>query len=169
MTFINPYPVYPPEAVYPREEPTNNPSIVTREVSQSRLAYLPGDHDATFWRLDNIDLMHQIQNTVRWLLRGTSSVQVQGDGLMEVIAWQTEVGYAVHLLNYNGPNAYRGRMRKLVSLGEQKVFLQLPTDHKIKRASLLRGASDIQFRQNGRTVKCTVPSVRAYEVVAFEV
>jgi hypothetical protein len=169
MTFINPYPVYPPEAVYPREEPTKNPSIVTREVGQSRLAYLPGDHDATFWRMDNIDLMHQIQNTVRWLLRGASSVQVQGDGLMEVIAWQTEVGYAVHMLNYNGPNAYRGRMRKLVSLGEQKVTLQLPTDHKIKRASLLRGASDLHFRQNGRTVECTVPSVKAYEVVAFEV
>jgi hypothetical protein len=88
---------------------------------------------------------------------------------MEVIAWQTEVGYAVHMLNYNGPNAYRGRMRKLVSLGEQKVTLQLPTDHKIKRASLLRGASELHFRQKGRTVECTVPSLKAYEVVAFEV
>jgi hypothetical protein len=87
---------------------------------------------------------------------------------MEVIAWETELGFAVHLLNYNGPNAFRGRMRKFVSLGEQSVRVRLPDGKKIATASLLRGGSRISFRQNGNIVELKVPSIKLYEVVALE-
>jgi hypothetical protein len=169
MTYIKPYPVYPPEAVYAREEPTNMPSVVLRETGKSRLVYFAGDMDATYWRTDNVDLGRQLLNAVQWLMGENHSVQVQGEGLMEVIAWETEPGFAVHMLNYNGPNAFRGRMRKPVSLGAQAVRIQLPHDVKIKTASLLSAETSVPFKQNGRIVELTVPSVKAYEVVALEV
>lgn len=169
MTFINPYPVYPPEAVYAREPATNLPSVVMREAGQSRLVYFAGDMDATYWRMDNVDLGRQITNAVRWMLHGGGSVQVQGDGLMEVIAWQTEPGFAIHMLNYNGPNAFRGRMRKLVPLGEQAVRVELPQGAIIKSASLLRAGTAIKFQQTGHTVELTVTSVKDYEVIAMVV
>jgi hypothetical protein len=169
MTYIKPYPVYPPEAVYAREEATNLPSVVLREVGKSRLAYFAGDMDATYWRTDNVDLGRQLLNAVHWLIGDTNSVHVQGEGLMEVIAWETEPGFAVHMLNYNCPNAFRGRLREPVALGNQMVRIQLPREVKIQTASLLRAETNVEFKQTGRIVELTVPSVKIYEVVALEI
>jgi hypothetical protein len=106
---------------------------------------------------------------MRWLIRDSNPVQVNGEGLMEVIGWETESGFAIHLLNYNAPNAFRGRMRKPIQLGKQVVRIQLPPNVKAKAASLLRAEISIPFKQTGRVVKMTVPSVSIYEVIALEV
>jgi len=168
MTFIKPYPVYPPEAVYQREPPSDIPALMSREVGNSRLVYMAGDVDSSFWRLDNIDLGRQMSNAIRWLLKGNNAVDVEGDGLMEVIAWETQRGFAVHLLNYNGANAFRGHMRKPVALTEQKVRITLPSEKKIRQASLLHAGTTIAFQQTGNHVSLTVPKVEMYEVVALE-
>jgi Hypothetical glycosyl hydrolase 6/Beta-galactosidase trimerisation domain len=169
MTMIKPYPVYPPEAVYMREQATNSPSVVVQERGKSRLAYLSGDVDASYWRLDNPDLGRQLLNTIQWIMRDGNPVQVHGEGLMEVCAWETEPGFAVHMVNYNGPNAFRGRMRTPVPLGPQTVRLELPRDVRIKSASLLRAETALNFQQRGRIVEFIVPSVKTYEVAALEV
>lgn len=168
-TFIDPYPGYPTEAVYQRKPPTDIPTIVVREQGSSRFAYLAGDTDASFYRLDNGDLARQLLNAVEWTLNGKSGVSVSGDGLMEIAFWQTEPGFALHLVNYNGPNAYRGKMRKLLPLGPQHVRLELPRDVHIRRASLLRAEKPLPVQQSGRIVEFTVPSVGSYEVAALEV
>ncbi|HTF66125.1 MAG TPA: alpha-amylase family protein [Edaphobacter sp.] len=168
MTFIKPYPVYPPEAVYQREPPSDIPSMVSREIGASRLVYMAGDVDSSFWRLDHMDLGRQISNAVRWLLKGNNAVDVKGDGLMEVIAWETQRGFAVHLLNYNGANAFRGHMRKPVALETQVVRVRLPAEKKIRQASLLRAGTTVAFQQTGNRISLTVPKVEMYEVVALE-
>ena len=168
-TVIESYPAYPPESVYMRQPITDKPTVVLREMGKSRLAYFAGDHDASYWRLDNLDLGRQLANAVRWMLRDAGPATVEGDGLIEVFAWETEPGFAVHLLNYNGPNAYRGHMRTSVPVGAQRVRLTLPRDARIRSASLLKAGSRVPFTQKGRTVECLVPSVKMYEVVALEV
>jgi hypothetical protein len=169
MTFIKPYPVYPPEAVYQREPPSDIPALVSREVGNSRLVYMAGDVASSFWRLDNMDLGRQMSNAMRWLLKGNNAVDVEGDGLMEVIGWETQSGFAVHLLNYNGANAFRGHMRKPVALTTQKVRIKLPSEKKILQASLLYAGTAIAFQQTGNHVSLTVPKVEMYEVVALEI
>ncbi|OJV43365.1 MAG: hypothetical protein BGO25_08440 [Acidobacteriales bacterium 59-55] len=169
MTFIKPYPVYPPEAVYQREPPSDIPALMSREVGNSRLVYMAGDVDSSFWRLDNMDLGRQMSNAMRWLLKGNNAVDVEGDGLMEVIGWETQRGFAVHLLNYNGANAFRGHMRKPVALTAQKVRIKLPSEKKIRQASLLHAGTTIAFQQTANHVSLTVPKVEMYEVVALEI
>lgn len=169
LTFIKPYPAYPTEEVYMREAPSDLPSVVLREKGRSRLAYLAGDMDASFWRLDNRDLERQLLNTIEWVLHGTNPISIQGEGLMEVFAWETEPGFALHMVNYNGPNAYRGKMRQLIPLGPQKVQITLPRDVVIRKATLLRAEAPITFQQHGRRLEFSVPSVGPYEVVALEV
>jgi hypothetical protein len=73
------------------------------------------------------------------------------------------------MLNYNGPNAFRGRMRRPVALGNQTVRVRLPREVRIKTTSLLRAETNVQFKQTGRIVELTVPSIGIYEVVALEV
>jgi hypothetical protein len=169
MTFIKPYPVYPPEAVYQREPPSDIPAMVSRETGSSRLVYLAGDVDSSFWRLDHMDLGRQMSNALRWLLKGNNAVDVDGDGLMEVIAWETQRGFAIHLLNYNGANAFRGHMRKPVALAAQQVQVTLPADAKIRQASLLHAGITVPFQQTGNRVSLTVPKVEMYEVAALEI
>ena len=169
MTFIKPYPVYPPEAVYQREPPSDIPALMSREVGNSRLVYMAGDVDSSFWRLDNMDLGRQMSNAMRWLLKGNNAVDVEGNGLMEVIGWETQRGFAVHLLNYNGANAFRGHMRKPIALTAQKVRIKLPSEKKIRQASLLHAGTTIAFQQTGNHVSLTVPKVEMYEVVALEI
>lgn len=169
LTFIKPYPVYPPEAVYQREPPSDIPAMVSRKVGDSRAVYMAGDVDSSFWRLDHMDLGRQMCNAVRWLLKGANAVDVEGDGLIEVIAWETRPGYAVHLLNYNGANAFRGHMRRPVALTAQKVRVTLPTEKKIRRASLLHAGTAVEFQQQGNRVLLTVPTVGMYEVLALEI
>jgi hypothetical protein len=169
MTFIKPYPVYPPEAVYQREPPSDIPAMVSRETGNSRLVYLAGDVDSSFWRLDHMDLGRQMSNALRWLLKGNNAVEVDGDGLMEVIAWETQRGFAIHLLNYNGANAFRGHMRKPVPLAAQQVHVTLPAERKIRHASLLHAGTRVPFQQTGNRVSLTVPKVEMYEIVALEI
>ena len=168
MTFIDPYPTYPPEAVYMRDPPTQLPSVVLREHGASRRAYLAGDMDASYWRLDNWDLARQLLNTIHWVLGENNAVNVEGEGLLDIHAWETEPGFAVHMVNYNGPQAYRGNMRRLLPLGPQTVRMQLPREVTIRKASLLRAETSLEFQQRGRMVEFTVPSVGAYEVAALE-
>jgi hypothetical protein len=48
-----------------------------------------------------VGLGRQLLNAVQLLMGDNNSVHVQGEGLMEVIAWETELGFAVHMLNYS--------------------------------------------------------------------
>ncbi|MDF0546300.1 beta-galactosidase trimerization domain-containing protein [Sphingobium sp. H39-3-25] len=169
FTFIDPYPVYPPEAVYPRKPPADRPAVVLREARGARFCYLAGDMDATYWRLDNPDLGAQLVNVIRWLLRDRLPATVTGSGLMEIFGWQTKAGYALHLLNYNGANAYRGHMRAPVDLGPQTVRFRLPAEASVTGARLLSAGTTLPLRQSGRTIELTVPKVGLYEVIALEV
>lgn len=169
LALIDPYPVYPPEAVYQRGPPGNRPAVVTRQLGKARLAYFAGDVDATYWRLDNSDLGKLLVNTVRWLIQDDLPLAVDGEGLMEVAGWQTEPGYAIHLLNYNGPNAFRGHMRKPVPLGPQQVRVMLSDAARVRSARLLRAGETINFRRNGPAIEIIVPRIELHEVVALEV
>jgi hypothetical protein len=60
-------------------------------------------------------------------------------------------------------------MRRPVSLGQQKVRVQLPREVKIKDVSLLRAEKKVVFQKTGKTVELSVPSVGMYEVIALEV
>jgi hypothetical protein len=45
------------------------------------------------------DLSRLLQNSIRWVLRGDSPVQVDGKGVIETFRLGTEPGYAVQVLH----------------------------------------------------------------------
>jgi hypothetical protein len=168
LTLIDPYPIYPTEQTYSRAPRTSKPALVLRERGQSRLAHLTGDNEASYWRTGGDDLARLVANTIRWLARDDVGPAVEGDGLVEIFGWQTEPGYALHLVNYTNPNAYANTLRKHYRIGSQAVTMTLPSDKPIKRATLLRAGTDLAFQQDGRTLRFTVPGLAEYEVAAFE-
>ncbi len=168
LTVVPSYPAFPPEMVYPRAPRTDEPAAVFRELGTSRVAYFAGDVDRTFWRSGNPDLSHLLQNTVRWL-RGdrTVPVTIEGDGLLEAFAWETEPGYALHLLNYTTPNLTWGLVERSYAIGPQRVRFEIAPGRTLKRVEALRSGRVLPFQQDGTAVRFEVASVVDYEVVAL--
>ena len=162
------YPAFPPEMVFPRRPRTDQPAASFRQIGNARIAYFPGDIDRTFWRSGNTDLSLLIQNVVRWVLgEARARVSVSGEGIVELFAWETEPGYALHILNYTNPNMTRGFLRRFYAIGPQKVEFGTAAGRKITNVRALREGRTLPFTQTGQTVRFDVPSVVDYEVIAL--
>ena len=92
---------------------------------------------------------------------------VQGDGVIETFAWETQAGFAVHLLNYTNPAMHRGWLRKFYPIGGQKVSMSLPKGRRVTRVELLRAEKNIPFTGGSGSIEFTIPSVLDYEVAAL--
>jgi hypothetical protein len=169
LTVVPGFVQYPPELAYPASPHTTEPAVVLRETGASRLAYFPGDFERTFWLTGHGDLLRLLHNTIGWLSRDESMLHVDGDGFLEVFAWETSPGYAVHLLNYTNPNTHHGWLEATYRLGPQTVSLLLPDGVKVGSVELLRAGSMIPFRSDGGALRFTIPGVEDYEVAAITV
>jgi len=169
LTVVPGFVQYPPELAYPPAAHTDEPAIVLRETGSSRLAYFPGDIERTFWLTGHGDLLRLLHNTIDWMTRGESVVRVEGDGFIEMFAWETPAGYAVHLLNYTNPNAHHGWLNSVHPLPSQKVSMKLPSAVKVKAVELLRASIRLPFRLESEVLTFTIPRVDDYEVAAVTV
>jgi hypothetical protein len=167
LTVVPGYVAYPPEMSYPPTPRTNEPAVVVSERGKSRLAYFPGDIEATMWLSGHTDLSLLLQNAIRWVAGEDAPVTIEGKGLIEAFAWETEPGFAVHVLNYTNPNAHRGWVREFYPIGEQTVQFRLPARRRVTRIELLRAERDIPFHAAGDSVEFTIPSIESYEVAAL--
>jgi hypothetical protein len=167
LTVVPGFVAYPPELAYPQQSQTDEPAVVLREKGKSRCAYFPGDIERTMWRSGHTDLSRLLQNTIRWVSGAEIPVVVVGEGVIEIFAWQTQAGYAIHLLNYTNPNMHRGWIRNFYAIGEQKVRMALPAGKRITRVELLRAGVDVVFRVVNGAIEFTIPKVLDYEVAAL--
>jgi hypothetical protein len=166
MTVVPPYPAFPPEMVYTRTPKTDEPAVVIQETGMSRRIWLPGDVERSFWKSGNGDLSKLLQQTIRWVARDRMPAHVTGDGLVELFGWETEPGYAIHILNYTNPNFARGWFRETYPLGPQTVRMELPEYVKVRKVTALRAGVDVKHKVTGQTLEFTLPGVTDYEIAA---
>ena len=169
LTIVPGFVRYPPELAYPSAPHTDEPAVVLREVGSARVAHFPGDIERSYWLTGHGDLLRLLHNTIRWLTRDERIVQVDGEGFIEMFAWETAPGYAVHLLNYTNPNAHHGWMQSTYPLRPQIVSMQLPQNVKVKSIELLRAGKTLAFALRSQILQFTIPRVDDYEVAAITV
>jgi hypothetical protein len=167
LTVLPPFPAFPPEMVYPRETHTDQPAIVLSENGKGRRAYIAGDTDRSYWRSQDGDLSRLLGNVIRWMVNGTSPVTVEGEGIVELFAWKTDAGHALHLLNYTNPNMLRGWMTHNYPIGAQKVRFIVPSGTRVARVQLLRAGKSVPFVRKGNAIEFAIPQVVDYEVAAI--
>jgi len=158
---------YPPELAYPPVPKTDMPDLVAKEVGQSRRVYFAGDIERTTWQSGNTDLSLLLRNSIRWISKGEGPVKIEGTGLIETFAWQTEAGSALHVLNYTNPGAFKGWIREFYPIGEQRVTMAIPHGRRVSRVELLRAGKDIPFHPLPGGISFVIPSVLDYEIVAM--
>ena len=175
LTIVPPYPNGIPEMVYAHRrkeldypgQKSNEPAMIVREKGNSRLVYFPTDIDKSIWTRSSADLSKLIQQAVTWITKGQSGVTVEGEGNIEIFAWETEPGFALHILNYNNPNMTRASVRQFYPIGKQEVRMELPEGVIISRADLIRSETPLKFKQTGRVIEFTVPSIKDFEVAVL--
>jgi Beta-galactosidase trimerisation domain len=168
LTVVPGFVAYPPELSYPLQARTNEPAIVLRQRGKSRLVYFPGDIERTMWRSGHTDLARLLQNSIRWVAGGANPpVTIEGDGVIEAFAWETQAGFAVHVLNYTNPAMHRGWIRNFYPIGTQKVTMSVPNGRRVTRVELLRAETNIPFTGGVGTIEFTIPRVLDYEVAAL--
>lgn len=169
LTVVPGFVRYPPELAYPPVAHTSEPALVLRDNGPGRTAWFSGDVERTYWLTGHGDLLQLIHNTLRWLMRDERMVIVEGAGFVEIFCWETEPGYAVHLLNYTNPNAHHGWMQSVVKLGPQQVRINLPSSVRVKAVDLLRAEKSTSFEMHGQELRFTIPSLDDYEVAAITI
>ena len=167
LTVVPGFVQYPPELAYPSSSRTSEPAVVLRESGKSRVAYFPGDIERTFWLTGHGDLLRLMHNTIRWITRDESIVHVNGDGFIEIFAWETTPGYAIHLLNYTNPNAHHCWLQSVYPLGPQSVSMRLPAGVNVESVELLKSEGREPFHMEGDILRFTISGVGDYEVAAI--
>jgi hypothetical protein len=168
LTVVPYYPAFPPEMVFPRVRHTEEPAAVFRQQGSSRIVYFPGDVCRTSWRSGHPDFSRLLINSVHWLLNGQSpSASIEGNGVLELFAWETEAGHALHILNYTNPNMTRPYVSQFYPTGPLQVQFRVPDNRKISAVRALRALHDLPFKQSEGAIRFEVPSVVDYEVVTF--
>jgi hypothetical protein len=175
LTIVPPYPNGIPEMVYAHArkelnylgQKSNEPAMIIREKGKSRLVYFPTDIDKSVWSTSSADLSQLIQQSVKWLVNDDAVVTIEGEGNIEIFAWETEPGFALHILNYNNPNMTRASVRQFYPIAAQKVTMKLPDATRIARAELIRSETPLIFKQTGNRIEFTIPSIKDFEVAVL--
>jgi hypothetical protein len=168
LSVVPNYPAFPPEMVYPRVRKTDEPAAIFRQQGTSRIAYFPGDVDRTFLRSGHPDFSQLLINSVRWLVNGHESpATVEGGGMLELFGWETEPGFALHILNYTNPGMIHPFISKFYPTGPLQARFRVPGGCSIGSVRALRAERDLHFKQADGTVTFEVPSVVDYEVIAL--
>jgi hypothetical protein len=119
------------------------------------------------WQSGNTDLSMLLQNAIGWVSKGNAPAKIAGKGLVETFAWETHAGFALHVLNYTNPGAFKGWIREFYPIGEQHVTMAIPSGRRVSRVELLRAGKDIPFKMVNGAVEFTIPSVLDYEIAAL--
>ncbi|MEZ0243731.1 MAG: alpha-amylase family protein [Sphingomonas sp.] len=167
LTHVAQYPWYPTEGVYSREPRTPFATVAVREADGGRHVYFAGDVEAGYWRSGAADQGDLILNALRWQLGDSAPIRIESDGLIETYGWETEAGYALHLVNHTHPGFRATASRGPVPLAAQRVRMTLADGRPVK-AMLLRGGKAIPVKQQGSAVEFTLPALTDYEVVVLE-
>lgn len=168
LSVIPNYPAFPPEMVFPRIHRTDEPAAIFRQQGSSRIAYFPGDIDRTFLRSGHPDFSQLIINSVHWLMDGQQRpATVEGRGMLELFAWETAPGFALHILNYTNPGMTHPFISQFYPTGSLQARFQVPDGRKIASVRALRALRNLPFKQIEGTVTFDVPSVLDYEVIAL--
>ena len=167
LTVVPGFTAYPPELAYPPTPQTNIPAAVLREQGASRTAYIAGDIERSMWVAGDVDLSRLLQNTIRWIARDEQPVTIQGPGLIESFTYETEPGFAIHVLNYTNPNTHRGLIREFYPIGAQTVSFAVPEGRTVSRVQLLKSGADAPFRRVDGRIVFTIPGITDYEVAAL--
>ena len=167
LTFIPPFPTYPPETSWMRVPKTDVPGLVLSEQDKSRVAYLPADVDRRYAKEHLPDHGDLLANIVRWVSGGSIPLSVEGPGLIDCHLYEQPGRLILHLVNLTSAGTWRAPVEELIPVGPIKVKIALPHGAIGKTARLLVAGGTRPLSMSQGLVSLEIASIRDHEVVVL--
>ncbi len=169
LTFVPPFPTYPPETAWMRQPSTDIPGLVVSERGKSRVAFMPADIDRRYERQHLPDHGNLLANIVRWAAGDEIPLSVEGPGLIDCHLYRQGSHLILHLVNLTSAATWRAPIDELIPVGPVKAVVNLANTGVSARSarSLVAGAArPVSVRQGKATVE--IPSILDHEVIVIE-
>jgi hypothetical protein len=162
LTFIPPFPQFPPETSWMRTPKTDIPGLILK----NRVAFLPADIDRRYAREALPDYANLLANIVRWAAGDEIPLDLQGPGLFDCNVYTQSGRVIAHLVNLTAT----GRMPidELIPVGPLNFAVKLPEGVTGHRAKLLVSSKDVASAVSKGWARIEIPSVSDHEVVVIE-
>lgn len=167
LTYVPPFPIYPPEFSWMREPVTDHAGLVVRQTpAGGRVAYLPADIDRCFARYNLPDHGDLLANTIRWACHDRIPISVTGGGLIDCHFYSQPGRVIAHLVNLTSTWEYP--VHELVPTGPYRVALRLPESLSPSKVKFLVGGSTADAVFEDGWVRFEISSIADHEVVVVE-
>jgi hypothetical protein len=168
LTYVPPFPTYPPETSWMRQPSTTIPALVLTQKGGSRIAFLPADIDRRFAKEHLPDHGDLLANIVRWASGGAIPLRVDGPGLIDCHLYRQGSRLILHLVNLTNAATWRAPMEDFLPVGPIRVGVTPPAGMApAATARLAVSGETATVRRNGAVLEFAVPSIRDHEVVVL--
>jgi hypothetical protein len=168
LTFVPPFPIYPPETAWMREPTTDIPGLVLNEVGNARIAFLPADVDRRFARDNLPDHGDLLANLVRWVAKNDVPIVVEGAGLIDCHVYRQPGRLVIHLVNLTSAGSWRAPVHELIRIGPLRLSVRLPRDVHGDAVRLLVGGTAPTVETEVGQARFEVKEILDHEVVVVE-
>lgn len=167
LTFVPPFPVYPPETAWMRQPTTDIPALVLSAHGNSRVAFMPADLDRRYAKEHLPDHGDLLANVLRWVSGDTLPLRVEGPGLIDCTLYQQSGRTILHLVNLTSAGTWRAPVEELIPVGPVRVSLRLPKQVTARSARFLVAGGTRSVTAAQGTVAFEVASILDHEVVVI--
>ena len=164
LTFIPPFPIFPPETSWMRQPDTSEAALVLNEAGSGRVAYLPANIDYCFGRYNLPDHGDLLANIVRWASKDDIPLKVTGAGLIDCHLYRQEERIILHLVNLTNAGTWRTPLHELIAVGPFQVKVQLPEGLATSSVKFLVAVEETKVSSAGNWVSFEISSITDHEV-----
>jgi hypothetical protein len=169
LTYVPPFPTYPPETAWMRQPATDIPGLILSTHGASRVAYVPADVDRRYAREHLPDHARLLGNIVRWAAgQDGTPIEVEGPGLIDCHLYEQPARVIVHVVNLTSEASWRAPLDELIRVGPFKVQLRLSRRLTRPAARLLVAGSEVRLQVADGIAALTLESVLDHEVIVVE-
>jgi hypothetical protein len=168
MTFIPPFPIYPPETSWMREPRTNIPGLIINKLPDSgKIAFMPADLDRQFARYNLPDHGNLIANLIRWASGDNIPLRVECAGLLDCNMYTKGNNLILHIVNLTSAGTWRQPVDEYIPVGPVRIRVRLPESVKGMTLRLLVSGQTIPYASNKGWAEFTLDSVTDHEVIVI--
>ena len=168
LTFVPPFPTYPPETAWMRQPATDIPGLVLSRHGRARVAYLAADIDRRYAREHLPDHAALLANVVRWVADQRLPVVVVGPGLIDCHLYEQPGRRILHLVNLTSEATWRAPLDELIRVGPFTVTVRVPRQPARPEARLLVAGAERPIRVEAGAAVVEVDSILDHEVIVIE-
>jgi hypothetical protein len=168
MTYIPPFPIYPPETAWMREPKTDIPGLILNTNSDGgRIAYMPADIDRQFGRYNLPDHGNLLANIIRWTSNDNIPLAVECAGLVDCNIYHQPGRLILHIANLTSAGTWRQPVDEFIPIGPVKVRIKFPEDVNGKSMQLLVSELKVTGIVKNGWIQFTINSITDHEVVVI--